>query len=375
MTAEVGQRSRLAAVDNLKVLLVAWVIGGHALLGYSAVGGWPYDEVNEVTFAPDAEIVLAAVLGPSGLFLMGTFYLLSGLFTPSSLVRKGAARFIRDRLVRLGIPFAVSALVVWPLTLWVAYRAAGHDVSPWWVFTHRDPLLDSGSLWFVEILLLFSVVYALFGRPRPEPLVITGGHLVAVTAGVVVSTFAVRLWFPARSGQVGDLHVWWWPQLAAMFGLGIVGARSGLAERVPERIWRGSRVAALLTILSVPVLAAALGVSDLAGQAGPFLGGWRWEALLFAAVEAVLVVGGSVWLLGWAQRRLTRDGPLATALARGAFAAFFIQGPVLILLAVLARPLPFPAEAKGFLVAAAAIAVSFTAGWWLTTRTRAGRFF
>lgn len=99
-----GQRSRLAAVDNLKVLLVARVIGGHALLGYSAVGGWPYDEVNEVTFDPHVEAVLAAVLGPSGLFLMGTFYLLSGLFTPESLTRKGTRRFIRDRLVRLGVP-------------------------------------------------------------------------------------------------------------------------------------------------------------------------------------------------------------------------------------------------------------------------------
>lgn len=370
-----GQRSRLAAVDNLKVLLVAWVIGGHALLGYSAVGGWPYDEVNEVTFEPQVEGVLAAVLGPSGLFLMGTFYLLSGLFTPQSLARKGAARFIGDRLVRLGIPFAVSALLVWPLTLWLAYRAAGHDVTPWWVFTHRDPLLDSGSLWFVEILLLFSVAYALFGRPRPTAFALTGGHLVAVTAGVVVSTFAVRLWVPARSGQIGDLHIWWWPQLIAMFGLGIAGAGSGLARRVPDRMWRGSRVIAVLTILSVPVVAVALGVSDLAGQAGPFLGGWRWQALLFAVVEAVLVVGGSVWLLGWAQRRLTRDGPLATALSRGAFAAFFIQGPVLIVLAVAARPLPFPAEVKAFLVAAAAIAVSFGAGWALTTKTRVGRYF
>ncbi|WP_123741403.1 acyltransferase family protein [Saccharothrix texasensis] len=318
--------------------------------------------------------MLAAVLGPSGLFLMGTFYLLSGLFTPESVARKGARRFVRDRLVRPGIPFALSALLVWPPALWVAYRAAGHDVTPWWVFTHRDPLLDSGSLWFVEILLLFSVAYALFGRPRATPAVPTGGHLVAVTAGVVASTFVGRLWFPARSGQVGDLHVWWWPKLIAMFGVGIVGARSGLAERVPDRMWRGSRVVAALAVLSVPVVAVALGVSDLAGQAGPSLGGRRWQALLFAVVEAVLVVGGSVWLLGLAQRRLTRDGPPAVALSRGAFTAFFIQGPVLVVLAAAARPLPFPAEVKAFLVAAVAIAGSFGAGRLLTARTRVGRF-
>ncbi|WP_309110489.1 acyltransferase [Saccharothrix sp.] len=375
MTAQVEQRSRLAAVDNLKVVLVAWVIGGHALLGYSAVGGWPYDEVNEVTFAPRVETVLAAVLGPSGLFLMGTFYLLSGLFTPGSLARKGRSRFVRERLLRLGVPWVLSALVVWPLSLWVAYRAAGHDVSPWWVFTHRDPLLDSGSLWFVAILLLFSLVYAVVGRPSETPLTITTGHLAALTAGVAVTTFAVRLWVPARSGQVGDLHVWWWPQLVALFGLGIAGARSGLAERVPERMWRTSRVVAYAALASVPVVAVAAGVSDLSGQSGPFLGGWRWEALLLAVVESVLVVGGSVWLLGLAQRRLTGGGALARALARSAFVAFVVQGPVLVLLAVAARPLPLPAEVKAFVVAGAAIAVSFALGRVVTAHTRLGRIF
>ncbi|CAL9515849.1 hypothetical protein SUDANB95_03701 [Actinosynnema sp. ALI-1.44] len=375
MTAQVGQRSRLAAVDNLKVLLVAWVIGGHALLGYSAVGGWPYDEVNEVTFAPRVEAVLAAVLGPSGLFLMGTFYLLSGLFTPGSLARKGRARFVRQRLVRLGTPWVVSALLVWPLSLWVAYRAAGHDVSPWWVFTHRDPLLDSGSLWFVAILLLFSLVYAAVGRPSDRPSTLTTGHLVAVTAGVAVSTFAVRLWVPARSGQVGDLHVWWWPQLVALFGLGIAGARAGLAAHVPERMWRTCRVVAFAAIGSVPVVAVAAGVSDLSGQSGPFLGGWRWEALVLAVVESVLVVGGSVWLLGLAQRKLTGGGALAGALARSAFAAFVVQGPVLVLLAVAARPVPLPAEGKAFAVAAAAVAASFALGRLLTAHTRLGRLF
>lgn len=32
--------SRLPHLDNLRTVLVAWVIGGHALLGYTAVGGW-----------------------------------------------------------------------------------------------------------------------------------------------------------------------------------------------------------------------------------------------------------------------------------------------------------------------------------------------
>src|SRR3954465_6638025 len=79
--AGIGERvgaGRLAHIDSLKAIMVAWIIGGHALLGYAAVGGWPYDEVNEVTFAPRSELVLSALLGPSALFVIGTFFFVAG---------------------------------------------------------------------------------------------------------------------------------------------------------------------------------------------------------------------------------------------------------------------------------------------------------
>jgi hypothetical protein len=69
-------RPRVVAVDVLKVILVSWVIGGHALLGYAAIGGWPYDEVNEGTIPPGVELALSVVLGPTALFVIGTFFFL-----------------------------------------------------------------------------------------------------------------------------------------------------------------------------------------------------------------------------------------------------------------------------------------------------------
>ena len=32
---------RVVPIDNLKAVLVAWIIAGHAMLGYAAIGGWP----------------------------------------------------------------------------------------------------------------------------------------------------------------------------------------------------------------------------------------------------------------------------------------------------------------------------------------------
>ena len=53
---------RMSQVDNLRTAMVAWVIGAHALMGYAAVGGWAYDEVNETTFSPGFELVLTVLI-------------------------------------------------------------------------------------------------------------------------------------------------------------------------------------------------------------------------------------------------------------------------------------------------------------------------
>ncbi|HEY7597143.1 MAG TPA: acyltransferase [Actinophytocola sp.] len=366
---------RLPQVDNVKTALVAWVIGAHALLGYSAVGGWPYDEVNETTFMPGVEIVLAALIGPSGLFIIGGFFFLAGLFTPRSLEKKGLRRFAADRALRLGLPWAVSAFLVWPLTMWFAYRVAGHHESVIGVVTERYPLLDSGSLWFTLVLLIFSIVYGFWRTADPadpDAPAPGAGLLVVLALGIAVSSFLIRLVFPAKSGQIFDLHLWQWPQCAAMFALGVACARHGWAREIPERLRRGSATIAVVTICLIPILGIAVGITDLAADIDPFLGGWRWQAAATALAEGILVVSGSIWLLGLAQRHLTQRGRFAAACSKAAFPAFVIQGPILILIALALRPISAPAEVKAPLVAALALTSSFWLAWRFVSRGRRG---
>lgn len=360
----------MSQVDNLRTLMVAWVIAGHALMGYSAVGGWPYDEVNEVTFTPGFELGLTIVVGPSGLFVIGAFFFVAGLFTPLSRERKGRLDFALDRTRRLGLPWLLSAVLLWPLSLWVAYRAAGHDVTPWSVLADRQPLLDSGALWFALVLLLFSLGYAAWPArhaPRTER---TARHLVFAAGGIAAGSFVTRLVFPAHSGQPGDLHLWQWPQCLGMFVFGIAAARSDWVRRLPDRLYRLAATVTGVTLVAVPILAWVLGVRSASSGIDAFFGGWRWQALLVAITEGVLVAFGSTWLLGLAQRRFTWAGSLGTACARGAFPAFVLQGPVLVLLAVALRPLALPAEAKALMLVVTGLAGSFWLGHLVTSRSR-----
>jgi hypothetical protein len=357
---------RFPHLDNLRTVLVAWVIGGHAVLGYSAVGGWAYEEVREVTFSPVAELVLIAILGPSGLFVIGVFFFIAGLLIERSVVRHGPRLYARDRVLRLGSPWLASALLVWPASVWLAYSTADRRVSFWWVFSHRDPLLGSGPLWFALVLLLASVAFALSPRllrePRRQPgRALTWANLAGAVVVIAVCSFVVRLWFPARSSQIGDLHLWQWPQCIGLFVLGVTAARHGWARHVPDRFRRVCGAVTLATLVPLPVLAFAR-LRDFTRDVGPYLGGWHWEALATATIEGILVVAGSVWLVGLAERRLNGSGRRATRWARSAFAAFVIQGPVLITFASAARVLDAPAEIKAPLVGAAGITVSFWLG-------------
>jgi fucose 4-O-acetylase-like acetyltransferase len=130
-------------VDNLKVILIAAVIAGHAVLGYTELDAWSYADVREATLRPVVAYVLLAVAAPFALLVIPLLFLIAGLLTPPSLDRKGPGRFIRDRLLRLGVPFAVFALLLWPLLEYVLFRQLG-EAPELWTYFRAEGSLDRG---------------------------------------------------------------------------------------------------------------------------------------------------------------------------------------------------------------------------------------
>ena len=69
------------------------------------------------------------------------------------------------------------------------------------------------------------------------------------------------------------------------------------------------------------------------------------------------------------QRHLNGSGRLRRAMARSSYAAFILQGPVLVALALALRPADLSGDLKALLVAALGIVGSFALAWPLVTRT------
>jgi hypothetical protein len=356
---------RVAYLDNLKASLVAVVIAGHAWAGYTGVGSWMYSPARETTLSPGVTAMLEALLGPVALFAMGLFLLMAGLLTPSSAVRKGPARFAWGRILRLGVPLAVFAALLLPLT-YALRRATGNSVG-----AYGDP----EHLWFLEVLLIYSLGYAAW-RALPDrpavahrlPAELRLRHLLGLAAAVATGTFLVRLHWPMDSDTVAYLHLWQWPQYLALFGLGLAAARHGWLTPVPDDLRRACGRAALAGSLAVGVLALLVAIQGV--PVTEFFGGWSTAALVIPIAEGLLAATFSVWLLGTAQRHLNRSSGAA---ARAAFAAYLIQGHVLIGLALALRPLPLPAELKGLAVSTVGVLASFGLGRVLITGTPLGR--
>jgi hypothetical protein len=380
-------RARVAYLDNLKVLLVAVIIAAHGIVAYSDLeSAWPYQDVQEVQLGAVSNAVLSLVALPAVLFVMGLFFLISGLLTPGSVARKGPPLFARDRLIRLGVPLAIWTLVIWAGAKWAVYQVGGETSSFWWRFVHSDPFLDTGPMWFVEILLVYSLAYAAWRlwrgrravaedrRPASAPdAPLSGRTLVAVAVAVSAGTVLVRLVFPLLSGRIGQSHLWQWPQFVAMSGLGIVAAQRGWLAPVPDRIRRGCGYAALLGVLAFLTLAGTIVLIDVDPEVW-FEERLHWAPMILAAIEGPLAVGFGIWMLGVAQRRLDRRaGPFGRAMMRSAYAAFILQGVVLIGLMIALRSVGLPAEVKALGVAALGVALSFGLAWLLVSRTRIGR--
>lgn len=381
-------RGRLAYLDRVKVLLVAGIIGVHGLLGYSSFeGAWAYQPVREVGLAELTERVLGSLFLPATLFVMGIFFLVSGLVVPGAVDRRGPAGFARDRLLRLGVPYVVWVLLIWPAVVWAPRRVAGWTASYWEMFLGAEPFLDAGALWFVGVLLVYSLAYAGWRawqlRARPEQRAATrrAGKqdvstrtVVLLALAVSVTTVLVRVPFPFDSHQVAEAQLWQWPQYLAMFGLGVTAARRGWLQPVPRALERASALMAGVALtayfaLFIMVVARGWDPGETFGQAVP-----HPAALVLALLEGPLAVGASVWVLAVAQRRL--DGPpgaWARAAARSAYAAYVLQGVVLIGTASALRPVPVVAEVKALTVAVVGVVGSFALGRLLVSRTPVGR--
>ena len=137
--APAGGRARLLFIDNIRVFLTILVILHHLMITYAGTGSWIYREGRQDAVTDALGGWFCAV---DQAYFMGLFLLISAYFVPGSFDRKGPGRFLKDRLIRLGIPLALFSWIVIPLFAWWFYGFAGSCRSGTFLTTTTSAAAD-----------------------------------------------------------------------------------------------------------------------------------------------------------------------------------------------------------------------------------------
>jgi surface polysaccharide O-acyltransferase-like enzyme len=373
ITAAPRATTRNLALDRARTFLTLVVLLHHAVIPYTHFGHTD----------PTSWIGFDAVVLATDSFFMAMFFFLSGLFVWPSLAHKASLAFVRDRLLRLGLPFAIAALTIIP----IAYYAIALRQQPdlnfaefWWKTVTVGPW-PSGPIWFVWVLLAFdltaSALYRLsprlldpinrlslrgFGRPA-EFFV----FLLIVTALLFVPArlyYGPSHWFELGPFSVQASRVLLYAAYffigagigAANFDRGLLSSEGGLAKSS----W-GWAVATLVPYCLMWGLIAIK--REILGNP-PVQPGW-YEAsygLFFVAFSAAILFAILAFFL-----RFRRSGwSMLDPMQADAYGIFLVHYPIVLWLQYWLFDFGLPAIAK----AALAFAVTVALSWAVTAALR-----
>lgn len=370
-----GETRRLYFLDNLRIGLTILVIAHHVGQAYGPTGGaWPIQEPAR-----------AAVLGPfftvNRSFFMSLFFLISGYLMVMSYDRGGPGRFLKGRLLRLGVPLVLFFALVIPVQQYLCHCYTGDlgDVGFWKYYTWHyfgageppagwegppKPEMNFGHLWYVEHLLIFSLCYAALRlvwrrSPAQNPSAAgTVGHpaILLFALLLALASATIRIWYPIDKwiGFLGFIQVAFAdvPRDLSFFILGAIAYRRGWflgLSKEMGRVWLliGVTLAVLWYVFSLGRLWPVLRISG------------ETMTIIYPVWEALLCCGLCIGLLVLFRERLNYQGRLGKVLAENQYAAYLFHVPVVVFVQYLVAGIALLPFAKFALVTAVSVPLTF----------------
>lgn len=358
---------RLPWIDHLRTLVILLVVNMHACVTYSHVGSWYMMSEHEPSLAAKVPFILWQAHLQS--FFMGLLFFVSGYFAQGSLARKGPAAFVRERLLRLGVPTLFYMFAIHPFILLVLnpghdnFGGAAHFYARF--ITRTRWLGASGPLWFAFALLLFCLALAALRATGLRPGTDTGAEPPRVPAaaslwwfglGLGAATFLVRLWQPLGT-DVYNFQLGYFVQYIAAFTVGVRAARQHWL--LPLAASARARRAGIIALMGGPIVLLALLIVGRRDGPVPYAGGWNPLAAGLAFWEQLTGLGLSLGLLAFFSRRLNFTTPVLRWLGDRSFGVYVWHAPVLVALAIAFRALPQNPYILASLLTVTGLAITF----------------
>lgn len=367
---EVGKNTQsrpgqLYFVQWLRVFLISLVVAHHAAQPYGPTGGdWPIDD-------PASSNLLGPFFLFNAAFFIGFFFFISGYFVSGSYDRKGGMVFVRDRLIRLGVPLVfVSLFLFGPITYLGSGSQAG--IVNFILFQYIGQWqIEMGPLWFIAQLLALSILYAawrsvlsaqkvseprVFATPSNRTILIYTLSLGIV--GMIVRSFYQQDFWVDILGVI-PAEVVHMPQYWSLFIIGIIAGRGKWLENMPSSSgskWLATGLAAFVIALITRPYIQLLPVGMLPDALA--LGGKQW-GILWGLLEAFICVGLIVGLSAWFRERFSTPNKWMGRLDQNVFGVYIIHVFVLVGLQSAILGIALPALVKFAIVTIAGLIISF----------------
>jgi Acyltransferase family len=154
---------RNAALDRARTFVTVLVLANHAVVAYTAFGRY-YPNHYLWSSAPIVDsqrwIGFNILTLFNDTFFMCLMFLLSGLFVWPSLQHKSIAHFLRDRALRLGLPFLAMIFILMPIAYYSSFRLSSSKAGflEFWLGNFKQGIWFDGPGWFIWFLLLLDLL-------------------------------------------------------------------------------------------------------------------------------------------------------------------------------------------------------------------------
>lgn len=350
--------ARTGYIDNIRSLMIIFVIMMHAAVTYSGLGMWYYNEGGQLDFFSLA--FFAFFQTHLQAFFMSLLFLIAGYFAAKSLQRKGSAQFIRGRFIRLGIPTLFYILFIHVLNLKMIHP----DLDVVGLYKNGIKSLSilswTGPMWFAGALLVFSILCGFVKwttRTLPSMnVVISWKSLLGLILITTSLAFMLRLFFPIGS-SVLNFQFGFFAAYIVFFILGIVSFREPFFEAMDIQI--SKRLVLLSFLAGVPLWLSILALVGPGEGINLISGGWRWPAMAYAFWESFFCVTLSFGLLGFFRHKFNHQGRIKKFLSGNAFGAYVFHPPILIGISLVFKTFVFHPVLKFLMVSLMAVPASF----------------
>ena len=367
---------RLHFVDHWRASLAILVVLHHISLVYGAsLQGYYYVEPPFTSPTAFRDLLVFALLNQG--WFMGAFFLIAGYFTPGSFDRKGAGSFLKNKMLRLGIPLLVFYFILGPISFlgyWLMPAELTGITTPlsWASFWETYPdLIGLGPLWFVAMLLIFSLGYALWrsllknqSTETKRQVSIPGFLGIAgFILGLAGTSYIWRMVVPLGESVWQFPSLAYLPQYLGFFILGITAFRKDWFRKIPDSMgWIGLILAALAGIILFPYAFSGQMFSlELSESFNNTTGNGHWQSAVYAIWDSTFAVGLSLGFLIFFRRFLNHQNWLGSFLANNSYAVYLIHIPIIVFMTYGMRNIMVGSLLKSVLAAFVIVPVCFLA--------------